>query len=124
MSNFTLSRRDFCLAGGSALILPSCRPAASQSLPATGVIYGIKPDGGIYWYRHEGRGDGSARWANGGMGRPVGNGWNMYDRAFSGGDGVIYGIKPDGGIYWYRQDRKSTRLNSSHYGTSRMPSSA
>ncbi|HET9638438.1 MAG TPA: tachylectin-related carbohydrate-binding protein [Allosphingosinicella sp.] len=68
------------------------------------MIYGIKPDGGIYWYRHDGRGDGSLRWANGGVGRPVGGGWDMYSRVVGGGDGVVYGIKPDGGIYWYRHD--------------------
>ena len=84
MQTRLLTRREFCLVSGSALILLSSHAARSQNLPTSGVIYGIKPDGGIYWYRHDGRGDGSGRWANGGIGRDVGNGWDMYSRVFGG----------------------------------------
>ena len=38
--------------------------------------------------------------------------------------GVTVEPRPSGLLLHQRQDRKSTRLNSSHCGTSRMPSSA
>ena len=38
---------------------------------------------------------------------------------------LIAGLeKPTDGKFWFQGDRKSTRLNSSHRHTSRMPSSA
>ena len=67
-----------------------------------GVIYGIEPNGNLYWYRHLGRADGSLRWTDG-NGRNVGNGWNRFVTVVSAaGDGVIYGIEPNGDLYWYR----------------------
>ena len=32
----------------------------------------------------------------------VGNGWNGFARVFGGGQGVIYAVKPDGTLLWYR----------------------
>ena len=40
------------------------------------------------------------------------------------GRGMLVGFLPDRVLLSYTQDRKSTRLNSSHRGSSRMPSSA
>ena len=84
MGTYQWTRRELCLGAGSALMLLSSRPAGAQSSSALGTLYGIKPDGGLFWYRHDGRGDGSGRWANGGTGRPVGSGWDMYSRVFGG----------------------------------------
>jgi Tachylectin len=103
MTTIEFSRRELCVGAAGGLLLLKAGPAPAQGL-TSGVIYGIKPDGGIYWYRHEGRGDGTGRWSNGGNGLQVGTGWDMYSQVISGGDGVIYGIKPDGGIYWYRHE--------------------
>ena len=41
-----------------------------------GVIYVITDNGDLLWYRHDGRGDGTFRWASD-EGKKVGNGWNV-----------------------------------------------
>ena len=66
-----------------------------------GVIYGVKNDGTLDWYRHLGFEDGSDSWVNGGQGIPVGSGDQIFRLMFSGGYGVIYGVKNDGSLYWY-----------------------
>lgn len=67
-----------------------------------GVVYGIRSNGDLLWYRHDGRFDGSSVWVNGGLGKKVGNGWQNFLQVFSGGDGVIYAILPNGSLRWYR----------------------
>jgi len=52
-----------------------------------GVIYGLSAGGDLMWYRHEGRNDGSFKWASN-EGKKVGHGWSAK-HVFSGGDGVI-----------------------------------
>ncbi|MFF0498060.1 tachylectin-related carbohydrate-binding protein [Nocardia aobensis] len=69
-----------------------------------GVIYGIKPNGDLHWYRHDGWVDGTARWTAGAGGIKISGGWNIYDTVFAGYDGAIYGIKPNGDLHWYRHD--------------------
>jgi hypothetical protein len=71
---------------------------------AKGVIYGITPDNQLMWMRHDGRDDGSFRWApmpNGG--KKVGSGWN-FKQVFGGGNGVIYAVKDNGDLVWYRHE--------------------
>jgi hypothetical protein len=68
-----------------------------------GIIYAIRPDGELLWYRHEGRDDGSAEWTED-VGRAVGTGWGDFQQVFPGGDGVIYAIRNDGGLLWYRHE--------------------
>jgi hypothetical protein len=76
-----------------------------------GVIYGITPyvpghysdvygggyiaasGGALKWYRHDGRDDGSFRWAAG-SGNVVGTRWDGFKQVFSGGNGVIYAVTP------------------------------
>lgn len=69
-----------------------CATSNAQESPrAKGVIYGITADNQLMWMRHDGRADGSFRWApmpNGG--KLVGRGWN-FKQVFGGGDGIIYG---------------------------------
>jgi hypothetical protein len=69
---------------------------------AQGIIYALKDNGDLLWYRHDGRGDGSFVWASD-SGRRVGNGWDVK-QVFSGGDGVIYALKDNGDLLWYRHD--------------------
>ena len=81
-----------------------------QTISATGGGPGmgghIKTTGGdLLWYRHEGRNDGSFRWAST-EGKKVGQGWN-FKQVFSGGDGVIYGIKDNGDLLWYRHEGRN-----------------
>lgn len=79
-----------------------------------GIIYGIqqrsfdlqtgrKLGGNLLWYRHDGRDDGSFRWAAG-EGKKVGQSWHGFPTVFSGGDGVIYAITDHGDLFWYRHD--------------------
>ncbi|MER6558676.1 tachylectin-related carbohydrate-binding protein [Streptomyces sp. NPDC001027] len=69
-----------------------------------GVIYGITPEGELRWYRHDGWQDGTASWTAGQGGVRVSGGWDAYTTVFSGGEGVIYGITPEGELRWYRHD--------------------
>ena len=75
-----------------------------MAVEITGVIYGITPEGAFQWYRHDGWTDGTNRWTAGAGGNNVSGGWNIYSTVFSGGQGVIYGITPDGALQWYRHD--------------------
>ena len=77
----------------------------------SGVIYGISPyvpahpsevigggwiqasGGDLKWYRHTGREDGSYRWGTG-SGNVVGTRWDVFQKVFSGGNGVIYAVTP------------------------------
>ena len=57
------------------------------------------------WYRHDGRADGSFRWAYP-QGKKVGTGWNMK-HVFAGGDGVIYAVSANNDLMWYRHDGRN-----------------
>jgi len=76
-----VSRRGLLTAGTvlASLTAVGTVPAA-VAVPADppGVIYAINRNSkDLYWYRHEGRNNGSASWANNGQGRRVGTGWNF-----------------------------------------------
>lgn len=66
-----------------------------------GVIYIVKENGDLIWYKHLGYRDGSFTW-DPKSGAKVGNGWTNFYGAFSGGNGVIYLITNDGNLYWYK----------------------
>lgn len=88
-----------------------------------GVIYAIKPTGELEWFKDLGKlvsiGPGQVtRWANGGVGKQIGSGWNEFSHVvFSNlwvpghptlsSTAALYGIKPTGEILYYldlRQD--------------------
>jgi len=71
-----------------------------------GIIYGVRPDGDLWWYKHVGWVDGRGLETPGAWeGRhSVGRGWAEFTSIFSRGDGIIYGIQPDGTLLWYRHD--------------------
>jgi hypothetical protein len=85
----------FCDSGNEQHYLkPGSRPA---------IIYAVRADGTLLWFRHDGAADGTPRWANGGEPKVVGTGWVAgHKRVFSGRDGVIYLIGDDGKLRWYR----------------------
>ena len=66
------------------------------------MIYAITESGDLLWYRHDGRDDGSFRWAAP-EGKKVGTGWN-FPQVFSGGGGVIYAVTSNYELLWYRHD--------------------
>lgn len=68
-----------------------------------GVIYGVRDDGKLEWYRLDRAPDGTLRWANGGNAVVVGNsGWDRFKFLFWGGDGVIYGVRESGELQWHK----------------------
>ena len=67
-----------------------------------GIIYLADRSGNLFWFRHSGAADGTFSWANNATAVKVGNGWNDVASAFAGGDGLIYALKRDGNLYWYR----------------------
>ena len=84
---------------------PTQKPVVSsigRVSTSSGVIYAIADNGDLLWYRHDGRGDGSFKWADN-KGRKVGQGWDVK-QVFSGGNGVIYTIDHDNNLMWYRHD--------------------
>ncbi|MDX3656115.1 tachylectin-related carbohydrate-binding protein [Streptomyces sp. ID05-26A] len=65
-----------------------------------GVIYARKPGaaGELHRYRYHAP---SQRWLQ--YAKPVGFGWQMFNRVFSPGGDVLYGVRPDTGqLLWYR----------------------
>lgn len=77
-----------------------------------GVIYAIRPNGDLYWYRHNGRFTGVFDWANGGNGVKVASGWQNFVHVFSSGNGVIYALEPNGDLRWYRHDGRLDGSNN------------
>lgn len=107
-----------------------------------GIIYAVRPNvqplvrpneptpppsgGELMWYRHVGQLDGSNRWE--GPPRTVGTGWADFTAVFSGGDDIIYGVRPmadqdvpidrpapppsGGDLSWYRHLGQSAGTNS------------
>ena len=70
-----------------------------------GLIYAIAGNGDLWWYRHDGRTDGSFKWAEGP--KKVGTGWAGLRKVFSGGNGIVYGINDAGDLLWYRHDGRN-----------------
>lgn len=74
-------------------------PAVPQQ---SGIIYTITDSGDLLWNRHDGRQEGTFRWALS-ENRKVGVGWSVK-QAFSGGDGIIYAVMRNGDLLWNRHD--------------------
>lgn len=80
-----------------------------------GVIYLIKKNGDLLWYKHLGYHDGKATW-HARSGTKVGNGWNNFRAIFSGGNGVIYLIDKNGDLFWYKHAGFATGDNKWYGG--------
>jgi hypothetical protein len=82
---------------------PPPKPPLPTNLPDShGVIYAVTNDNKLLWNRHDGRGDGSVRWADD-HGLTVGSGW-AFNTIVGAADGVIYGVQDNGDLVWYRHD--------------------
>lgn len=84
-----------------------CDVLAEASTGATpgneNLLYAVRADGALVWYRHMGAGPGLSEWANDGKGIVVKSdvlSGNL--RMFSGADGVIYVVDNDGQLHWTR----------------------
>jgi hypothetical protein len=76
-----------------------------SGLPRVGELYVVEPNGDLRWYRYDGSGqfspDGSVGWASNSR-NVIGNGWNMFKFLCGGGNGVLFGVEPNGDLRWYR----------------------
>lgn len=75
-----------------------------------GVIYAIRPDGRMHWYKDEDRRGGNgphaqSGWASG-SGNQISFGWEIFESVFYGNDGIMYAIRPDGRMHWYRDENR------------------
>ncbi|WP_377505848.1 N,N-dimethylformamidase beta subunit family domain-containing protein [Micromonospora vulcania] len=66
-----------------------------------GVIYGIRADGALRWYRHADWQTVGPTWASG-SGRVIGGGFNQFIGIFGGADGSLYCLRADGTLRRYR----------------------
>lgn len=78
---------------------------------SNGAIYGVRQNGDLMWFQHDGRREGNMNWANGGTGIRVGVGWHGFKSVFATSHGVIYGIRPNGDLMWYRHVGFNTGRN-------------
>lgn len=69
--------------------------------------------------RYDGSGqfspDGAVGWA-GNSRNTIGNGWNTFKFLCGGGNGVLFGVEPDGDLRWYRYFGDGTADRSGHTG--------
>jgi hypothetical protein len=70
-----------------------------------GIIYAMRPDGKLFWYRHTGYLDGRGVGSPGAWEGPkeVGSLWDQFKRIIPGGEGVIYVVsREDNRLKWFR----------------------
>ena len=109
--------------GGIGALVDAQVPRGGRRGGGVGLIYHIDGQNRLLWNRHEGRGDGSFRWAEP-TNRQVGTGWDVK-HVFSGGDGLIYHQQAND-LLWYHHDGRAagpsggpmTRQKSVQVGTS------
>lgn len=91
---------------GSLNVAPTTPPPPGPALDAAhpAIIYGIGADGILRWYRHNGATNGvGANVAGSWLGaKNVSSDWAALKQVFTGGNGVIYGITPEGRLIWFR----------------------
>jgi Tachylectin len=122
MSSKLINRRTFTAMGASiaaAGFLPPTNGLAAQSdiiniihsgnrpSQSSGVIYVIKSNGDLHWYRYMGDGvndvSGATGWhAN--SGNRIGNGWQNIVEVMGYGDGVILAVHENGDLLWYKYE--------------------
>ena len=90
---------------GFAASAATIKTALAQDATPRGVIYGVVQNNDLLWYRHDGRNDGTFRWAFD-AGKKVGNGWDVK-HVFSGGDGIIYAVMQNSDLLWFRHDGRA-----------------
>lgn len=66
-----------------------------------GIVYGIRADGAVLWYRHADWQTVGVTWASG-SGRVIGEGFNQFIGIFGGADGSLYCLRADGTLRRYR----------------------
>ncbi|MCP4848736.1 MAG: hypothetical protein GY899_12400, partial [Verrucomicrobiaceae bacterium] len=72
-----------------------------------GVLYSVDSGGALRWYRHsDWQRGGSAQedWTENSPALLTTGGWNQFKQVIPGGEGVLYGIKPNGSLVWYKHE--------------------
>lgn len=75
-----------------------------SGLPRVGELYGVEANGDLRWYRYDGagrNGENPTDWAANSR-NTIGNGWAGFKFFCGGGDGILFGVEPDGDLRWYR----------------------
>ncbi|SHE68304.1 N,N-dimethylformamidase beta subunit family domain-containing protein [Streptoalloteichus hindustanus] len=68
-----------------------------------GVIYSVRSDGSLLWYRHRDWLNGTFDWANNGNGVAIDDGgWNEFRTVLAAADGQLFGLRGDGTLRWFR----------------------
>lgn len=79
------------------------RPTIGGIGTGVDVVYSIGGDGTLFWSRHDGAFDGTAKWS---APVAVGSGWapgaHAVRQVIPAGDGVFYIIRDNGDLQWYR----------------------
>lgn len=75
-------------------------PQLPSPFRTVGVIYGVRPEGDLLWYKHEGWLNGDNEWADD-SGKNVGVNWSNFTAVFAAPNGIIYAVEPDGDLLWY-----------------------
>jgi hypothetical protein len=101
----------YCVLAGKAVALTHVlyggngTTSVDSGLPLVGVIYGVKQNGDLVWYKYQGHGEsdrsGGQHW-NPNSGNSIGNGWGNFRRILGCGDGVILAVKENGDLLWYK----------------------
>jgi hypothetical protein len=90
------------LACGGAGTVP-----VDSGLPRVGELYGVEANGDLRWYRYDGVGqstpEGSIGWAPNSR-NVIGNGWHGFKFLCGGGDGILFGVEPNGDLRWYQYE--------------------
>lgn len=82
-----------------------------------GVVYGIVvsnvpsdfEEGDLYWNRLNGYQSGQGAFSTA---QRIGNGWNSFSHVFSGSEGIIYGVRPNGVLRWYNHTGWASGANT------------
>jgi Tachylectin len=122
MPSDLINRRSFAALGASfaaagLLPMPKGHAAASDIVrivhsgnsPSrkSGVIYVVKSNGDLHWYRYMGDGANDVTGATGwhpNSGNRIGNGWQSMVEIMGYGDGVLLAIHENGDLLWYKYD--------------------
>ncbi len=69
-----------------------------------GIIYAMREDGKLFWYKHNNYHDGKGLSSAGAWVGPreVGSEWTQFKRVFPAGDGIIYVVAEDNRLKWLR----------------------
>ena len=88
----------------AASVTPPAPPATTPRWGQPAILYGIRGDGGLQWYRHNGAATGAGTAVRDAWAEPknVNRNFGNFKQVFTGGAGVIYAITLDGKLTWNR----------------------